>query len=273
MNINTSNLVTNVREHHCTVISNKFVNDQYKQITLSTPEIALQAVAGQFFHLLCPQYDDLAPFFRRPMSIYKIDRDNNKLSFLYKMVGVGTTAISRLECGDSFNIFGPLGRGFWLEPTWQNLLVVGRGVGLATLAPLAQQTHHDGRNLYVICSARSPEYLLSVDYFEEMGATLFPVLDSDGSSEITAVETLIRNLIQQQHINALFTCGSNRLLKLLQTLGKEYNLPGQTALEQQMACGLGMCHCCVRPFVQDGKHIDWRVCKEGPVFDVQETIA
>ncbi len=273
MNINPPSSPTTVREHHCTVISNALVNDQYKQLTLSAPEPALQAVAGQFFHLLCPQYDDLTPFFRRPMSIYRIDRNNNTLSFLYKIVGVGTTAMSRLERGDSFNIFGPLGRGFWLEPTWQNLLVAARGVGLATLAPLAQQTHSDGRNLYVICSARSPEYLLSVDYFEEMGATLFPVLDSDGSSEITAVEALARTLIEQENINALFTCGSNRLLNLLQALGKEYNLPGQTALEQQMACGLGMCHCCVHPFMQDGKQVDLRVCTEGPVFDIQEAIA
>jgi len=128
------------------------------------------------------------------------------------------------------------------------------------------------RRLFAICSARSPEYLLSVDYFREMGARVFPVTDSEGTSGVTAVTHLITQLIQQEHIDAFFTCGSNRLLKLLQQLGKQHNIPGQIALEQQMACGLGMCYCCVRTFVQNGKRVDLRVCKEGPVFDLQEAL-
>ena len=249
------------------------MNDQYKQLILAAPELALQAEPGQFFHLLCPQHDDLTPFFRRPMSVYRIDRDNNRLYFLYKITVVGTPTMSTLQPGDLFNVFGPLGRGFWLEPTWQNLLVAARGVGLATLAPLVQSAHREGRRLFAICSARSPEYLLSVEYFQELGAKVFCVTDSDGSSNVPAVEKLIRDLIEQQDIDALFTCGSNRLLKLLQKLGREHNLPGEIALEQQMACGLGMCYCCVRTFVRDGKRVDLRVCKEGPVFDLQEALA
>ncbi|MCP4427615.1 MAG: dihydroorotate dehydrogenase electron transfer subunit [Chloroflexi bacterium] len=262
-----------VREHICTVISNEPVNDQYNHLILAAPKLALQAEPGQFFHLLCPLFGEQTPFLRRPMSVYRIDRDNGRLSFLYKIVGVGTTAMSTLEPGDSFNVFGPLGRGFWLEPAWQNLLIVARGVGLATLAPLSQSAHRSGRRLFAICSARSPAYLLSVEYFEELGATVFPLVDSDGSSGVTAVEKLIRALIERQGIDAIFICGSNRLLKLLQKLGREYNLPGQVALEQQMACGLGMCYCCVRTFVQDGKQVDRRVCKEGPVFNLQEAMA
>ncbi len=270
MNIQRARLAASVGEHICTVISNEAVNDQYKQLTLAAPEPTLQAKPGQFFNLLCPQQGDLTPFLRRPMSIYRIDRENNRLAFLYKITGVGTTTMSTLNPGDSFNVFGPLGRGFWLKPTWQNLLVVARGVGLATLAPLAQSARREGRRLFAICSARSPEYLLSAEYFEELGATVFSVTDSDGSSAVSAVEELVRALIERQNIDALFTCGSKRLLKLLQKMGREYDLPGETALEQQMACGLGICYCCVRTFTEDGKQVDLRVCKEGPVFDLQE---
>jgi dihydroorotate dehydrogenase electron transfer subunit len=260
------------REHICKVVANEAVNDAYNHLVLDAPPPALLAAPGQFFHLLCPQVDGLTPFLRRPMSIYRIDRTQNQLHFLYKLVGAGTRAMAHLRPGDSFNVFGPLGRGFWLEPSWQNLLVVARGVGLATLAPLAQLAQQEGRRLFAICSARSPEYLLSVDYFAEMGATVFPVTDSEGTSGVTAVSHLITQLIQQESIDAFFTCGSNRLLKLLQALGKQHNIPGQIALEQQMACGLGMCYCCVRTFVQDGQRVDLRVCKEGPVFDLQEAL-
>lgn len=261
-----------IREHICDVVSNQWVNNQYKQLILDVPPLALHAQAGQFFHLLCPQYDDLASFFRRPMSIYRIDRSRGQLHFLYKVTGIGTTALSRLENGDKLDIFGALGQGFWLQPEWQNLLAVARGVGLATLAPLAQLAQQEGRQLVVICSARSPEYLLSADYFRKLGALVYEVTDQDGSSSVEAVEKLIGNLIEQQGIDALFTCGSARLLKLLQRMGQQYKLPGQVALEQQMACGLGMCYCCVRPFMQDGVEIDLRVCKEGPVFDLQKVV-
>lgn len=261
-----------VREHVATVIFNKVVNKQYKQLCLSAPPSALQAKPGQFFHLLCPQFDELSPFFRRPMSIYRIDSRRSRLHFLYKITGVGTSAMARLQPGDPFNIFGPLGQGFSLEPSWQNLLVVARGVGLATLAPLAQTAQREGRQLYAICSARSAEYLLSVDYFRKLGAIVYTVLDSDGSSDVAKVEDLIVDLIRQLNIDAFFTCGSNRLLKLLQDLGQAYDIPGQVALEQQMACGLGMCYCCVRTFIQNDQPVDLRVCKDGPVFDLGEAV-
>jgi dihydroorotate dehydrogenase electron transfer subunit len=270
--MSTNPILISKREHICTVVANDAVNDAYNHLILAATEMALTAVPGQFFHLLCPQVDDLAPFFRRPMSIYRIDRAQNQLHFLYKIVGAGTKAMATLRPGDLFNIFGPLGHGFELAPDWQNLLVVARGVGLATLAPLAQVAQQEGRRLFAICSARSPEYLLSVDYFQEMGATVFPVTDSEGTSGVTAVTSLITGLIEKENIDAFFTCGSNRLLKLLQALGKQHNIPGQIALEQQMACGLGMCYCCVRTFVQDGQRVDLRVCKEGPVFDLQDCL-
>ena len=63
------------------------------------------------------------------------------------------------------------------------------------------------------------------------------------------------------------------MLKRLQRLGERHGIPGQVALEQQMACGLGMCHCCVRPFRKEGRTVNLRVCREGPVFDLQEATA
>jgi dihydroorotate dehydrogenase electron transfer subunit len=59
----------------------------------------------------------------------------------------------------------------------------------------------------------------------------------------------------------------------LQTLSRRFDIPGQIALEQQMACGLGMCQCCVRSFDRDGHYVQERVCREGPVFDLQEALS
>jgi dihydroorotate dehydrogenase electron transfer subunit len=58
----------------------------------------------------------------------------------------------------------------------------------------------------------------------------------------------------------------------MQAVGREFSIPGEVALEQQMACGLGMCFCCVRNFSVDGTIEARRVCTEGPVFDLHQAL-
>jgi dihydroorotate dehydrogenase electron transfer subunit len=189
------------------------------------------------------------------------------------VTGAGTRALAALDTGDSLNIVGPLGQPFEIAPEWRRLVLLARGVGLATLAPLALEAHRLGRKLTAICSARSPELLMSLDYFRDLGAEVIAVTDADGSSSVENLEKVLEGLIAGEGVDAFYTCGSNRMLKLLQRLGARHGIPGQIALEQQMACGLGMCHCCVRPFRKAGRTVNLRVCREGPVFDLQEAAA
>ncbi len=264
--------MTPVFEVSCTVKRNDPVNGEYRQLVLYAPQSILDCAPGQFFHLLCPITEQLQPFLRRPMSIYGFYPEKGELHFLYKVTGEGTSALATLTAGQSLNVLGPLGHGFDILPDWQNLLLVARGVGLATLAPLALQAHRLGRNLTAICSARSEDMLMSLDYFRDLGAEIIPITDDNGSSDMANLRHIIEAKIADTGIDAMYTCGSNRILKLLQTLGEIHNIPGQIALEQQMACGIGMCQCCVRAFRRDGKTVNERVCREGPVFDLQEAI-
>ncbi len=256
----------------CGVKSNRPVNGEYRLLILDAPLHILNCEPGQFFHLLCPVAGSHQPYLRRPMSIYGYYPERGELHFLYKVTGEGTSALATLEPGRSLDVLGPLGIGFEIKPSWKNLLLVARGVGLATLAPLALEARRLERNLTAICSARSADVLMSIDYFRELGANVITVTDADGSSSVDNLRALIGQQIATSGIDAMYTCGSNRLLKLLQSIGKEHNIPGQIALEQQMACGIGMCQCCVRPFQRDGKIVQERVCREGPVFDLQEAI-
>jgi dihydroorotate dehydrogenase electron transfer subunit len=98
------------------------------------------------------------------------------------------------------------------------------------------------------------------------------VLDSDGSSAVENVEAILESLVAQRKADAFFTCGSNRLLRLMQRLGKTHKIPGQVAVEQIMVCGFGACYVCMRTFEVDGKRVLRRVCRDGPVFDMQEAV-
>ena len=262
-----------VAENLCSVVSNGWVNARYKHLVLAAPETALTVKAGQFFHLLCPVGGGMQPFLRRPMSVYRIDRGLGRIEFLYKCIGPGTRAMAALAPGDPFNVLGPLGIGFAIDPAWRYVVVVGRGVGLATLAPVAELSAGAGVRCTAILSAERGEYLMSVDLFRDCGADIITVTDEQGSSGVGNVETILRGLIASGRADAFFTCGSNRLMLLLKRLGAEFSIPGQVALEQQMACGLGMCFCCVRPFETDGDVRHRRVCCEGPVFDLAEALS
>jgi dihydroorotate dehydrogenase electron transfer subunit len=151
-------------------------------------------------------------------------------------------------------------------------VVLGRGVGLATLAPLSQLAAAQGVGVTAILSARHDGVVMSRELFEELGARTITVLDSDGSSDVENVEQILDGLIVEGRADAFFTCGSNRLLKLMQRLGKQHDIPGQVAMEQIMVCGFGACYVCMRTFEVDGKRVLKRVCRDGPVFNMQEAV-
>lgn len=255
-----------------TVASNAWVNKEYKRLVVKVHQHAMTARAGQMFHLLCPSPDGAEVWMRRPMSVYRVDKTANQIEFLYKVEGRGTRGMAMLGPGDEFNLAGPLGVGFELAPGWKNILVLGRGVGLATLAPLSQLAADHGVGVVAILSARNSNVMMSQDRFDELGAKTIPVLDSDNSSAVENVEEIIEGLVADGKADAFFTCGSNRLLKLMQRLGRKHGIPGQVAMEQIMVCGIGACYVCVRTFEVDGKKVLKRVCRDGPVFDIQEAV-
>ena len=258
-------------ESLCPIVSHEWVNAEYKHMVVEASPKALAAKPGQFFNLLCPSPDEGELWLRRPQSVYRIDRDHGRIEFLYKCVGRGTHGLATLKRGNDLNMVGPLGVGFTVDPAWKHIVVLGRGVGLATLAPISQLAGERGIGVTAILSARSPDFLMAADLFQKVGQVV-GVLDTDGSSAVENVESIVQKLIAERRADAFYTCGSNRLFQLMKRLGKAHGIPGQVAMEQVMACGLGPCYICVRTFEVDGKKELRRVCIEGPVFDLQEAV-
>ncbi len=265
-----------IAENLCPIVVNAWVNDEYKYLEVSAPPIALAAVPGQFFHLRCPAVGEDQPFLRRPMSVYHIDRAGGRMAFLYKVQGAGTRGLASLEPGDVLDAFGPVGNRLALPERGGHLLIAGRGVGLATLAPLAVRARDCGVRVSAILSARNSDLLMSEELLRCAGATVLTVTDEQATSDVEAVDALVRDIHARTPIGAFATCGSNRLFLLLQRLGRELGIPGQVALEQRMGCALGMCYACVKTFrkTHDSDVLTYRrVCWEGPVFDLQEAMA
>lgn len=263
-----------VASHRCEVAEHRWVNDRYRYLRLSArADLAGSTRPGQFYQLKCPSTDALHPFLLRPMSVYGVGPEAGTIEFLYNVTGVGTRALCALEAGDRMDIVGPLGNTFVLDPGIQRILVVARGVGLATMAPLLQHAAQSGIEITAIMSARAPKDLMRNEFLRGVEADVHCVYDSDGSSSVEGVEALVRRLLNAQDHDVVYTCGSHRILMLLQQLLRDYpRTRGEVAMEQRMACGMGVCLSCVRLFDKDGDKQFLRVCREGPVFPICDVV-
>lgn len=249
----------------CEVVEHAWVNARYKYLRLRAPQpLARATLAGQFFQLACPTGGGEKPFLRRPMSVYGIGPEEDRIEFLYHVKGVGTRALEPLRAGENLVVIGPLGRGFEFSSKWRRILLVARGVGLATMAPLVPLASRSGVAMTMVLSARSPADLMRAEFLRGAQAEVHSVFDSDGTSAVARVEPLVARLLAEQKPDMVYTCGSNRLLEMLQRLG----VRGEVALEQQMACAMGVCLSCVRLFHEGGDKVFRRVCCEGPVFPI-----
>lgn len=263
-----------VASHRCEVAEHRWVNQRYKYLRLAaSDDLADITNPGQFYQLKCPGTIELQPFLLRPMSVYGAGPEGGRIEFLYNVTGVGTHALASLQVGGHMDIVGPLGNTFTFSSRFKRILVVARGVGLATMAPLVQQARQAGVGVTALMSARTPAELMQEEFLRGVEAKVHCVFDSDGSSSVEAVDTVVRQLLDQDKPDVVYTCGSHRILMLLQRVLEDYpHIRGEVAMEQRMACGMGVCLSCVRLFdTEQGKQFK-RVCREGPVFPIREVV-
>lgn len=254
------------RLFQASVINNeKLVKDHYL-LTLHPLEKIKKPKPGNFFMVAVNK--GLDPLLRRPISIHRwLDGD---FQLLYRVAGKGTSILSRNKPGDILEILGPLGRGFPLNIKSENIILVAGGLGIAPIFALAESLA--GKNLSLFYGARTKTEVLCTRELNTIG--IDPVISTDDGSlggKDNIVNVLKRHVTRNPSLvtdHVLYACGPGPMLKALSMFAIKYKLKGHIALEQNMACGLGTCLGCV---VKTSKGYK-RVCKEGPVFSIEEIV-
>ncbi len=200
---------------------------------------------GQFVMVWIPLLDE------KPFTISYIQDGRIGISVLKR--GVFTTALHNKKIGDMIGIRGPYGRGFGLK-TDSAVCVVGGGIGMASLTTVIERL----KRVTIIQGARTLAELLYRKRFKDMH-----VCTDDGSAGLkgTAVD-LFADLLVKQQFRKVYTCGPERMMVRVVELCKKYAVECEVSLERYMKCGFGVCGQCDC----SGK----LVCKDGPVFDLQE---
>jgi dihydroorotate dehydrogenase electron transfer subunit len=253
------------------IIFNEQISSRYCHMKIAIVGWSVTDVkAGQFFHIRT--HDSYSPLLRRPLSIYRINESDNTLEFLYLVKGAGTKELAKRKPKEHLDILGPLGNRFTIRTGSKGILLVARGVGIATLSALAYETGKNGTPCYAILSARTKEDILVEKELTSAGIKTFLVNDQDGTSDPEAVKKLSEEIISRQQIDSVYTCGSKRLSILMKELAERYQLFAEIALEENMGCAMGACFACVCD-IQDGDEIRTiRVCQDGPVFPLKKVI-
>jgi NAD(P)H-flavin reductase len=135
---------------------------------------------------------------------------------------------------------------------------------------LARESNKNGIEIFSFLSARTKDLLLYSDEIKSLSKDIFYTTD-DGSKGATGIVTLfLDNLLEETEIkiDAVYTCGSKRLARHIKELKKKYHFSAFISLEERMGCGIGSCKGCVVNTI----HGYQRVCKEGPVFPLEEVI-
>ena len=194
-------------------------------------------------------------FLRRPISVCNIT--NGILTIIYKVVGVGTEAMSHLPVGTQLDVLTVLGNGYDLTKAGDAPLLVGGGVGVPPMYMLARQLREVGKNVRVILGFNTKDEVFYEEEFRALGCDVI-VTTVDGSH---GVKGFVTNALDGQQ-SYYYTCGPLPMIKaLLQAAGTN----GEVSMEERMGCGFGACMGCTIQTTQGPK----RVCKEGPVFPAE----
>lgn len=259
------------------VLKNRKVKSVYFLLEIDCPTIAREAKPGQFVMVLTS--DAPYPLLRRPFSIYKIYSEKysarmtkRRFSILYKRVGKGTQLMSAFRKGQTVNLIGPLGNGFTLSglPDPSPVILIGGGVGIATLASLAGKL--GSGPLYVFIGGKSKYDILCEKDFP--GGKIFIATEDGSLGKRGTVVDLFESEMERfdrKVSHHLFCCGPEGMLRSLARLIPSEKWVVQASLESRMGCGFGACWGCVVK-TTDVESPFRRVCKDGPVFPLSEIL-
>ena len=259
------------------IFSSKKVALNIYLMRLKAPEIAQEALPGQFIHIKCNV--DSYPLLRRPISIHRTDKEKGEIYILFQVVGEGTKLLAQRKVGDNLDILGPLGNGFNIYPESKKIMIIGGGIGVAPLLALCEESIRKGKEVRVLIGALKKEWVIGEENFRKLGAKV-DVVTNDGSYRYNGLFTdLLESIIKEGWLaDQIFACGPKLKLKKVVEVSLDAHIDCQVSLEERMACGIGACLGCVCKIKtrdkKEGKikYEFKRVCVDGPVFRGSEVV-
>ena len=235
-----------------TIISNEALTDSVYKMVLGGDTSAITA-SGQFVNI---QLEGM--FLRRPISV--CDYDGSTLTIVYKVVGKGTEAMSKMAKGTKLDILTGLGNGYDLTLSGDRPVLLGGGVGVPPMYNLAKKLVAEGKHVSVILGFNTQSEIFYENEFKALGCDV-TVTTVDGSY---GTKGFVTDALPENY-TYFYTCGPEPMLKAVY---RATSTSGQMSFEERMGCGFGACMGCSCKTLTGYK----RICKEGPVMKKEEIL-
>ena len=241
------------------IVTKRHLSPTIVEMVVKAPDIARHCEAGHFVVVLSSESAE-----RVPLTIADYDREAQTITLVIQEVGVSSKKICDMPEGEVFPaLLGPLGLSTEIEK-YGKVAIVGGGVGIAPVHPIAKSLKEAGNEVTSIIGARNKDVLFWEDEMREASDKLIVCTDDGSYATPGMVTEPLKNLIDNgEKFDHIWAVGPLIMMKSVANLTKEYGIPTTVSLNSIMVDGTGMCGGCR---VEIGNETKF-TCVDGPEFD------
>jgi len=249
------------------IVLKKRLAEDISQFDVEAPLIAKKALAGQFVVIRVREDGE-----RIPLTIAGYDRDKGLIILVAMKVGKTTALLEELKQGDSIlDVVGPLGHASEIE-NYGKVMIVGGGVGIAPVLPIARELKAAGNKVISIIGAKTKDMLILEEEMEEASDELHICTDDGTEGYKGFVSGLLDEMLTNDITDSstkktgyakCWAIGPAVMMASVMKITEKYNLDTIVSLNSIMVDGTGMCGACR---VEVGGKTKF-VCVDGPEFD------
>lgn len=246
---------------------------EYTQFTVVAPDIADRFRPGHFVAVAVGG-ENSAMLLRRAFALSGATPGGQfagTVQFVVAEHGPGTRWLVQRRAGDTLDIVGPLGVPFPLPSKPAPAVLVGGGYGAAPLLPLAQALLGGGSAVEFVLGAATAGRLFGELPAKRLVGRVTVTTDDGTAGERGLVTDVLADAVARVGAEVIYACGPMPMLQAVSRFATDRGIRAQVAVEESMACGIGVCMTCVLPVrdsaSSDGRSRFVRSCVEGPVFD------
>ncbi len=241
------------------IIKNSELAPRIKEMDIYTPLIAKAAKPGQFVIVMPDEKGE-----RVPLTLVDWNRNEGWIRLVFLEIGVTTMKIGMKKANEKlFHVVGPLGNPSHIEK-YGTVVMVGGGVGVPALYPIARALKKAGNYIVSIIGAKTANLLVYEDKMREVSDELYVTTD-DGSKGFKGFTTdVLRKLLEEDRkIDVVWSIGPAIMMKVCSDITRNYKVKTIVSLNSLMVCGMGMCGACRITVGGETKF----TCVDGPEFD------
>lgn len=230
------------------------------EFIVEAPLVAHKCQPGQFVMV---RTDELSE--RIPLTIADFDREEGTVTLIVQAVGNTTKHLCETfeEGDDILDIAGPLGHPSEMD-NFGTVVVIGGGIGVAPVYPIARAYHELGNKVISIIGSRNKDLLIWEDKMAAISDELIVTTDDGSAGRKGFVTDPLREMLEAgEKIDLVLAIGPVIMMKNVAATTKPFGVKTTASLNTIMVDGTGMCGGCRVKVGDENKF----ACVDGPEFD------